>query len=326
MKAALCTRYGPPEVLQIGEVDTPIPKDNEVRIKIHATTVTSGDVRMRKFDVPPLFWIPFRLAVGVTKLRKPILGFSLAGKIESAGKDVKRFNVGDKVFGSVGFSGGTYAEFKCLPETAVLTLLPDSISYDQAAAIMFGGATSLHFLRKADIQKGQRVLVYGASGSLGTAAVQLANHFGAEVTGVCSTANVELVRSLGADHVIDYKKEDFTEVGETYDVIYDTVGYSPYSWCVRSLKKGGYYLRAVNMTLPTVIRGYWTKLAKGRKVVGGVASEKVEDVEFIKELILNGELTPVIDRTYQLEKIAEAHAYVEKGHKKGNVVITIVGD
>ncbi len=278
---------------------------------------------MRGFDVPPLVGIPYRLIVGITKPRKPILGFSLAGEIDKVGKDVKRFKVGDKVFGSVGFSGGTYAEYKVLPEKAVITTLPENASYGESAAIMFGGMTSLHFLRKADIQKGQKVLIYGASGSLGTAAVQLAKHFGAEVTGVCSTANVELVESLGADKVIDYKKEDFKGVRETYDVIYDTVGYSPYSWSVRSLKKDGVYLRAVNMTLVIVLRGLWTKMVKRRKVVGGVASETVEDIEFLKGLIESGVLTPVVDRTYPLEKIVEAHTYVDKGHKKGNVVITV---
>ncbi len=319
MKAAIYKKYGPPEVLKVEEVAKPDHKDNEVLIKIFATTVTSGDVRLRKAD-------PFiaRFVTGLIRPKNPILGVDLSGVIESVGKDVKRFKKGDEVFGSTfDFGLGAYAEYKCLPEDAVLGIKPVNMTFEEAAAVFFGGHTALHFLRKGNIKKGQRVLIYGASGSLGTFAVQLAKHFGAEVTGVCSTTNLELVKSLGADHVIDYTQEDFTKSGQTFDVIFDTVGKSPFSGCVRSLKEKGVYLRAVHLTLPPIVRGMWTELTSDKKVIGGVAHEKTEDLVFLKELIEAGELKPVIDRTYLLEQIAEAHRYVEKGHKKGNVVITV---
>jgi 2-desacetyl-2-hydroxyethyl bacteriochlorophyllide A dehydrogenase len=327
MKAILWTKYGPPEVLQLREVEKPVPKDNEMLVKIHATSVSSGDVRMRSFEtIPPLPWLPFRLAVGLTKPRKKIMGFALAGEVESVGKDVKLFKAGDQVFGSAGFAGGTYAQYICLPEKAVLAKKSAGMTYEEAAAVSFGGLTALHFLRKGKIQAGNKVLIYGASGSLGTYAVQLAKHFGAEVTGVSSTANLELVRSLGADKVIDYTNEDFSQSGETYDIIFDTVGKSPFSGSVSSLNKNGYYLRAVHMTLSPLVRGLWVSLTSGRKVIGGVAGEKTEGLVFLKELIEAGKLKPVIDRTYPLEEMAEAHRYVETGHKRGNVVITVEHD
>jgi len=324
MKAIIWTKYGPPEVLQLMEVEKPAPKDNEILIKIFATSVSSGDVRMRSFEtIPPLPWLPFRLAVGLFKPRKKIMGFALAGEVESVGKDVKRFKPGDQVFGSAGFGGGTYAQYISMPEKAVLATKSSDMTYEEAAAISFGGMTVLHFLRKGKIQAGNKVLIYGASGSLGTYAVQLAKHFGAEVTGVSSTVNLEMVRSLGADHVIDYTKEDFTQNGESYDIIFDTVGMSPFSGSVKSLNKNGYYLRAVHMTLSPLLQGLWTSMTSSKKVIGGVASEKTEDLEFLRGLIEAGKLKPVIDRTYPLEEMAEAHRYVETGHKKGNVVITV---
>jgi len=297
MKAIIWTKYGPPEVLQLREVEKPAPKDNEILIKIFATSVSSGDVRMRSFEtIPPLPWLPFRLAVGLFKPRKKIMGFALAGEVES---------------------------YISMPEKAVLATKSSDMTYEEAAAISFGGMTVLHFLRKGKIQAGNKVLIYGASGSLGTYAVQLAKHFGAEVTGVSSTVNLEMVRSLGADHVIDYTKEDFTQNGESYDIIFDTVGMSPFSGSVKSLNKNGYYLRAVHMTLSPLLQGLWTSMTSSKKVIGGVASEKTEDLEFLRGLIEAGKLKPVIDRTYPLEEMAEAHRYVETGHKKGNVVITV---
>jgi NADPH:quinone reductase-like Zn-dependent oxidoreductase len=323
MKAIICTKYGPPDVLQLEEVEKPIPKDNEVLIRIFATTVTSGDMRIRSAKFPPLFWLPMRLMMGFRGPRKRILGMEFAGEIETVGRDVKIFKIGDQVFGSSYPKLGAHAEYISLPEEVVLATKPVNATYEEAAAVFFGGHTALHFLRKGNIREGQNVLIYGASGAIGTAAVQLARYFGAEVTGVCSTANLELVRSLGADKVIDYTEEDFTKSGDTYDIIFDTVGMSPFSGSVRSLKEKGSYLRAVHMELSSMVHGLWTGLTSSKKVIGGEAGEKTEDLIFLRELIEAGKLKPVIDRTYPLEQIAEAHGYVEKGHKKGNVVINV---
>ena len=326
MKAIICTKYGPPDVLQLEEVEKPIPRDNEVLIRIFATTVTSGDMRIRSAKFPPLFWLPMRIFMGFRGPRKKILGMEFAGKIETVGKDVKIFKIGDQVFGSSYPKLGAHAEYLSLPEDVVLATKPANATYEEAAAVFFGGHTALHFLRKGNIQEGQSVLIYGASGAIGTASVQLARYFGAEVTGVCSTANLELVRSLGADKVIDYTEEDFTKSGDIYDIIFDTVGMSPFSGSVRSLKEKGFYLRAVHMELSAMLHGLWTGLTSNKKVIGGEAGEKTEDLIFLRELLEAGKLKPVIDRTYPLEQIAEAHGYVEKGHKKGNVVITVGHD
>jgi NADPH:quinone reductase-like Zn-dependent oxidoreductase len=319
MKAITYSKYGSPDVLQLNEVANPIPKDNEVFIKIYATTVTSGDCRMRRAD-------PFavRFFNGFTRPTKiTILGNEFAGEIEAVGKDVKLYRIGDQVFGQTGLSLGANAEYICLPEDGTLTIKPANITYEEAASIPFGGSTALHFLRKGNIRSGQNVLIYGASGNLGTAAVQLAKYFGVEVTGICSTANLELVKSLGADKVIDYKNEDFTKNGQTYDIIFDTVGKSPFSGCVKSLKQKGIYLRAVHMTVPSIVRGLWTSMTSSKKVIGGVATERKENLDFLKELIEVGKFKPVIDRRYPLDQITEAHRYVDKGHKKGNVAITV---
>jgi NADPH:quinone reductase-like Zn-dependent oxidoreductase len=324
MKAIVYEKYGPPEVLQLKEVEKPVPKDKEALIKIYATSVAAEDPRWRSFTIPAFFWIPVRLQLGLFRPRKKILGFYLAGEIEAVGRDVKRFKQGDKVFGHT-LNGGTYAEYTCLPEEAVLAIKPANLTYEEAAAIPNGALTALIFLRdKGNIQSGQKVLINGASGSVGTSAIQLAKSFGAEVTGICSTTNLELVKSLGADKVIDYTKEDFTKSGQTYDIIFDVVGWKSFSRCKGSLKRGGIYL-LTNPGFLKFIQILWTSMigTKKSKWVASGLKAKAKDLIFIKELVEAGKIKPVIDRRYPLEQMAEAHRYVETGHKKGDVVITI---
>ena len=317
MKAAVYIQYGPPEVLQVKQVEKPTPKNNEILVRIKATAVNSGDWRLRKAD-------PFavRFIFGLIKPKVNILGTVFSGEVESVGEDVKNFKVGDFIFGHTDMRFGAYAEYKCLPENGSVALKPSNISHNEAAVIPFGGVTALHFIKKAKIKPGQKVLVVGASGAVGSAAVQLAKSFGADVTGVCSTANIELVKSIGADRVIDYTKENFTQNGVTYDVIFDAVKTISVSRSLKSLnKKGIMILSAAGMS--EMLQGLWISVTSNKKVMTGVISHKAADILFLKELIEADKLKPVIDRTYSLEQIVEAHAYVEKGHKRGNVAIEV---
>ena len=312
MRAVICTKYGEPEVLQLQEIAKPIPRNNEVCVKIKATSITGSDIIIRGGKLSGIMGLGMRLAIGFSKPRNPILGLIMAGEIESVGKKVKRFKKGDEVFGVTIKTPmqprmGTYAEYKCLPEDSFLVIKPANKSYEESAAIPFGGGIALDFLKRANIQSGQKVLVYGASGSIGTSLVQLAKYYGANVTGICSTSNLELVKSLGADVVVDYTKEDFTNRGELYDIIFDAV---PAGMINRKSLK----LRCQKTIAPD---GKFIAIDDGRPKFS------TEGLLFLKELLETGKYIPVIDRVYPLEQIAEAHRYVEKGHKKGNVIIKI---
>lgn len=324
MKAIVYEKYGPPDVLHIKEIAKPTPKDNEVLIKIHVTTVTAGDWRVRSLDVPFGFGLLARLALGFSRPRQPILGTELAGVVEAVGKDVKKFKVGDPVVAFNGLGMGCYVEYKCMPEDRAVVRKPSNLTYDEAAALAFGGTTALDFFRRGKLQSGERVLINGASGAVGTAAVQLAKHFGAAVTGVCSTANLELVKSLGANQVIDYKKEDFTKNGETYDVIVDTAGTAPFPRCKASLKENGRLLQVLG-SLPELLRAPWVSMTSSKRIIAGPAAELPEDLHLLAKLAEAGKFKPVIDRRFLFEQIVEAHRYVDTGRKRGNVVITLVG-
>ncbi len=328
MKAIVYTRYGPPEVLELKKVEKPTPKNNEILIKVYATTVTAGDMLIRSANFGPVFWLPARIMFGLTKPKNTVLGYNLAGEIEAIGKDVKLFKEGDQVFGTTtGLDFGAYADYVCLPEewkSGMVAIKPTNMTYEEAASVPVGANTALHFLKKANIQSGQNVLIYVASGSVGTYAVQLAKHYGAEVTGVCSTPNIEMVKSLGAEEVIDYTKEDFTQNGQTYDVIFDTVGKTSFAGCMRSLNPKGAYLLGAVFEISKNFQMLWGTMMSSKKVVGGIAIESSEDLSFLRELIEAGKLKSVIDKRYPLEHTAEAHSYADKGHKKGNVVITVV--
>ena len=325
MKAIVHTAYGPPEELQLKEVAKPVPGDSECLIKIRAATVTTSDCNIRNLTfVPKLLRLPIRMQFGFTTPKNPILGFDLAGDVEAVGKDVTRFQVGDPVFGTTEPAYGAHAEYICLPEDGVLAEKPANMTYEQAATIPVIANTALFFLRDlGNVQAGQKVLINGASGGIGTFAVQIAKHYGAQVTGVCSARNLDLVRSLGADQVIDYTKEDFAQTGQTYDVIFDAVGKSSFSRCKGALKPNGIYLD----TLPrpaTLFQMLWTSKIGSKRVKMGGAPAELDNLLVLKELIEAGKLTTVIDRRYPLAQIAEAFRYVEGGHKKGNIVITVV--
>lgn len=322
MRAVVCTQYGPPEVLRLTEVEKPTPKADEVLIKIYATTVTVADFRIRSFTIPKGFWLPARLSLGITKPRKPILGVELAGVVEAIGREVKHLKVGDEVFAETFKDMSAYAEYKCLPEK-IVALKPQNLSFGEAATLPVGARTALHYLRKVHDIKGKKVLIYGASGSVGTYAVQLAKHFGAEVTGVCSTANLGLVKSLGATQVIDYTQRDFTRQLTQYDVLIVAVDKWPFEECIRFVKEDGMYM---NVTVPlksfAMIRASLT--TKKKIIIGENVPTSAEDLTYLKGLVEQGKLKPVIDRIYTLDEIVEAHRHVEEGHKKGNVVVTVV--
>jgi NADPH:quinone reductase-like Zn-dependent oxidoreductase len=328
VKAIVWTKYGPPDVLELREVEKPTPQDDEVLIRIYATTVTAGDCELRSLKFPIYLNLAMRLWRGLIKPRgTSILGTELAGEIEAVGKDVKRFKEGDQVFGSAGVGFGANAEYICLPEEpgemeGGVAMKPANMTYGEAATVPFGGRDALHFLRKANIQSGQKVLINGAGGSIGTFAVQLAKYFGAEVTGVDSTAKLDMLRSLGADHVVDYTREDFTNSGEVYDVIFDVVGTVSFSRSERSITQNGTYLLA-NPVRSQMVRGPWTRMTSSKKVIMETASGTIADLVFLRELIEAGKIRTVIDRSYSLEQIVEAHRYVETGRKQGNVVITV---
>ena len=323
MKAIICTKYGPPEVLQETEIDKPVPKNNEVLIKIKATSVSAADYKVRSFDVPAAFWLPAKLALGFTKPRRPILGMEFSGEIVAIGKKVSSFKIGNEVFGASLQTFGSYAEYICLPDHSSIALKPENISLEDSAAIPIGARTAYHYLKVlSQIKPNQKVLIYGASGSVGTYAVQLAKYFGAEVTGVCSTDNLSLIKSLGADKTIDYKESGFLNNLETYDTVFVTIDKCPFSILKNSLKKNGTYLN-IGRPLPSLAM-IWTSLSTNRKVlVGKNVPESIEILNILKKLIQQGKLKPVIDRKYSLDQIVQAHRYADKGHKRGNVIITI---
>jgi NADPH:quinone reductase-like Zn-dependent oxidoreductase len=306
MKAVVCTKYGPPEVLQLQEVEKPIPGNNEALIRIYATTVSSGDCRIRSLNlsgVPLLQRILARLVLGISKPRRPVQGLWLSGEIEATGKSVKRFHVGDRVYARTPDTKfGAYAEYACLPDKSFMALLPSNLSYEEAIAIPFGGVTALFFLQKGNIQKGNKVMIYGASGAVGSLAVQIAKYYGAVVTGICSTANIDLIKSLGADKIVDYTKEDFLADNDLYDIVFDAVGKISYTKIKSLLKYKGKFISVVT---------------------SGHAKSEITDLITLTKLAESGEIKPVIDRKYSFEQMVEAHRYVELGHKKGNVVITV---
>ncbi len=324
MKAAIWTRYGPPEVLEIQEVDKPIPKENEVLVKVHATTVETGDCELRRYRLHNWLYMLFRPYFGLIRPRLvKTLGQQLSGEIEAIGSNVTKFKVGDAIFAGVERMGAM-AEYICLPEDSAIVTKPDGISFEEAAAVAVGGINALHFLRLANIQPNQKVLIYGSTGAIGTFAVQLAKQMNAEVTAVCSGGKVELVKQLGADHFIDYTQQSLSDANQHFDVIFDTIGKSPYAESLSVLKPGGIYLLA-NPTLRQQLRSYLTQLTTDKRTTCKLAHNSAEDLNYLKDLIEQGKLKVIVDRRYPMEKIVEAHHYVEQGHKNGNVVVTVGG-
>ena len=333
MKAIVCTDFGPPDVLQLREVVKPTPKDDEVLIRVHATSVNFGDlmarnfkaVSPREFNMPFFFWLPAKISFGLRKPNITILGNELAGEIEAIGKDVKRFRKGDRVYGYPGLSFGAYAEYICLPEAGPVALKPSNLSYEEAVTLPYGAIMTTSLLGKANIRPGHKVLINGASGGIGSMAVQLAKYYGAEVTGVCGTPRLEFVKSIGADKVIDYTKEDFTQNGETYDLIFDILGRSSFSKIKTSLKPNGTYLLA-SFKMKALLNMLWTSLTgSNQKVICAFANEMPESLAFVKKLVEEGKVKAVVDKSFPMEQAAEAHRYVEQGRKQGNVVIVIQG-
>lgn len=322
MKAAVYDRYGPPDVVSIRDVPKPVPQGGEVVIRVHATTVTTADWRARSLEMPGGFAALGRLVFGIRGPRKPVLGSEVAGVIESVGEAVTRFRVGDEVFAFDGYGMGGHAEYKRMREDRAIARKPANLTFEEAAALSFGGTTALHFLRKAKLQSGERVLVNGASGSVGSATVQIARHLGAEVTGVCSARNADTVRSLGAQRVIDYTKQDFATTGESWDVIVDTVGTAPYARSRRALRDGGRLL-LVLAPLSGVVGAVWVSTTTQHKVIAGPAPERPEDLRALAELAEQGAYRPLIDRTFRLDQIVEAHRLVDSGRKRGNVVVVV---
>lgn len=329
MKAILCTNYGTPEVLKSGIVDRPVPKDNEVLVKIYAATVTPGDCELRRFDIHVLFWLPLRIYLGIIRPQRPILGMEVAGEVVAIGTNVENYKVGDLIFGGTGMMFGAYAEYICLNEKGMMAIKPNNMTFEEAATLPTGGNNALHYMRMAEIRPGEKILIKGAGGCFGTYAVQLAKYFGAEVTAVDSADKLDVLTSIGADHVIDYNIEDFTDHGEIYDIIFDVVKNSDVPSGMKALKQNGRYVMANPDVLP-VLKGYWSSLKSRwskkpgcKKLIIELAKERSEDLLYLKELIEAGKLKSIIDKTYQLDQMQEAHRYVEGGEKTGHVVIKV---
>ncbi len=325
MRAIVCTDYGPPEVLQLRDVPKPVPKNNEILVRIRATTVSAADCELRRFDFAPWIWVPMRLAFGIRRPRRRVLGQELAGDVEAVGKDVRSLKTGDRVFAATGIPLGAYAEYICLrenPQTGAITTMPATLDYAEAAAIPYGGGEALSFLRKADVRSGQRVLVNGAGGSFGTFAVQLAKDLGAHVTAVDRAPKLEMLRSIGADRIIDFAQEDFTDSPETYDVIFDVVRNTPSGRMVRLLAEHGWLLMA-NPGFMQIVRAKWAARGSGKRVSFAGSGPTSEDLAYLRGLVEAGRLHPVIDRRFPLEEMVEAHRYAESGQKLGNVVVVV---
>jgi NADPH:quinone reductase-like Zn-dependent oxidoreductase len=330
MKAIVYREYGSPDILRLQEITKPAPKDNEVLIRVNATSVNYGDlvarnfkeISAREFTMPFIMWLLAKISFGLSKPNITVLGSEFSGEIEETGKNVKNFKPGDQVFGYLGQSMGAYAEYFCIPENGVVAIKPANMTYEEAAVVPYGAIMALSLLRKANLQPGQKVLINGASGGIGSAAVQIARHLGAEVTGVCGTPRLNFVKSLGAAKVIDYTKEDFTQNGETYDLIFDILGKSSFSRCQNSLKQNGRYLLA-SFKMKQLLQMLWTSISGSKRVICAIAPGSVEDLNSVKELIEAGKIKAVIDRCYPMEQAGEAHRYVEEGHKKGNVAIAV---